>query len=112
MAKVHVYIREQVATDSDEQAQSVVDAVEALKAAVEATGADWHGSVAVDPPDGAPVETSDEDVLDGTVPEVAAAVATMTDPAALKALRSKETKGKDRAGALEAIDARLAELKG
>jgi hypothetical protein len=50
-------------------------------------------------------------VLDGTVSDVAAYVATVTDAATLKALKAQERKGKARQGVYDAIDARLAELK-
>jgi hypothetical protein len=50
-------------------------------------------------------------VLDGTVSDVAAYVATVNDVDALKALKTQERKGKARSGVYDAIDARIAELK-
>lgn len=50
-------------------------------------------------------------VLDGSVVELTAAIANQTDVRTLQNLRLEETKGKNRTGALAAIDARIAELK-
>jgi hypothetical protein len=55
--------------------------------------------------------TTETDILDGTVADVAEMVASMTDVHALQSLRTQETHGKNRIGALEAIDARIAALK-
>lgn len=57
-------------------------------------------------------KAAEDDPLNGTVPEVEAHVLTLDDPAALTSLREREgTKpGKRRAGALAAIDARIAAL--
>ena len=52
-----------------------------------------------------------ETVLDSTVADVADAVAKMTDVHALQRLRAQEKRGKNRVGVIEAIDARIAELK-
>lgn len=49
-------------------------------------------------------------VLDGPVTAVAAAVADLTDLRAVQALRLEETKGKNRKGALDLLDAKIAEL--
>jgi hypothetical protein len=50
-------------------------------------------------------------VLDGTVAEIADYVDDVTDVHALQQLRAQEVKGANRAGALKAIDDRMAELK-
>lgn len=51
------------------------------------------------------------DPLAGTVPQVKALVADMTDVAALEALSDEEAEGKARAGVYAAIDARILALE-
>lgn len=53
----------------------------------------------------------DETILDGTVPDLTVALEAITDTAELRALKSKELKGRNRAGAISAIEARIETIK-
>lgn len=56
------------------------------------------------------VPSSVPSILDGSVADLTAAIMEQADPRTLQNLRLEETRGKNRKGALDAIDARLAEL--
>ena len=83
----------------------IVNSEEELKA----LEGDWKDSP--DPNAGADGKGATAYAGDGTVSDVTAHVATMTDVDALKALKAQERKGKGRQGVYDAIDARIAELK-
>jgi hypothetical protein len=53
----------------------------------------------------------DETVLDETVPDLTVALEAITDKAVLRSLKSKELKGRNRAGAIAAIEARIETIK-
>jgi hypothetical protein len=53
----------------------------------------------------------DDTVLDETVPDLTVALEAITDKAVLRSLKSKELKGRNRAGAIAAIEARIETIK-
>jgi hypothetical protein len=114
MPKIHVYVRTQVTAPD---VSGIEEAVKSLREAIEAVDGDTRGFSATVEPDAltaeeAAVPRTETNVLDGTVADVTEAVSAMSDVHALQRLRVRETDGKDRSGALDAIDARIAALKG